>query len=61
MQVLELWRVLNEHIAWTMRHVTREHLGRICILPDGEMTLGFLMEDYIAHADHHLKALKAWI
>jgi len=60
-QVLELWRVMNEHIAWTMRHVAREHLGRVCVFPDAEVTMGFLMEDYIAHMDYHLAALKVWL
>jgi len=60
-QVLELWRALNEHIAWTMRHVAREHLGHKCIFPDAEVTMGFLMEDYIAHMEHHLKDLKTWL
>ncbi len=58
-EILELWRVLNAHIAWTMRHVAREHLGRICAFPEHSVTMGFLMEDYIAHIEHHLKALKA--
>ncbi|MEO6803885.1 MAG: DinB family protein [Granulicella sp.] len=58
-EVLELWRVLNAHIAWTMRQVAREHLGRICVFPDTHVTMGFLMEDYIAHMEYHLKALKA--
>ena len=60
-QVLELWRGLNEHIAWTMRHVSREKLGRICVLPDTTVTMGYLMEDYIAHAEHHLQALREWL
>ncbi len=57
--ILELWRALNEHIAWTMRHVSRHHLGRICVFPASQMTFGFVMEDYIAHMRHHLKALRA--
>jgi hypothetical protein len=60
-EVLELWRVLNAHLAWTMRHVAREHLGRICVFPEHHVTMGFLMEDYIAHMEHHLKALKTWL
>jgi len=61
LQVLEMWRMLNEHIAWTMRHVAREHLGRVCVFPDSEVTLGFLMEDYIAHQEYHIRALKGWL
>ncbi len=61
-ELLELWRMLNEHIAWTMRHVAREHLGRLCVYPDGSyVTMGFLMEDYIAHLEHHLRSLRAWV
>ncbi len=60
-QVLQLWRVLNEHIAWTMRQVTREHLGRICVFPDTRVTMGYVMEDYIAHLEYHLKALRDWL
>jgi hypothetical protein len=61
LQVLELWRALNEHIGWTMRQVSREHLGRICVFPDSQVTMGFLMEDYIAHIEHHLRALREWL
>lgn len=60
-EILELWRALNEHIAWTMRHISREHLGHLCIYPDSEVTLGFVMEDYIAHMEYHLNALKVWL
>ncbi len=56
--ILELWRVLNEHIAWTIRHVGRHHLQRICVFPDSHMTFGFLIEDYIAHMRYHLDALR---
>lgn len=60
-EVLELWRVLNGHIAWTMGHVARGHLGRICVFPDGRVTMGFLMKDYVAHMEYHLHALKGWL
>ena len=61
LQIVQLWRGLNEHIGWTMRHVSREKLGRICVFPDGQVTMGFLMEDYIAHMEHHLRDLKGWL
>jgi hypothetical protein len=57
-EILEFWRALNTHIAWTMRHIAREHLTRLCVFPEGHVTMGFLMEDYIAHMEHHLQALK---
>ncbi len=27
----------------------------------GTITLGFLIEDYIAHMQHHLRALRSWV
>ena len=57
--ILELWRALNEHIAWTMRNVSRHKLGRICVFPDHQMTFGFVLEDYLGHLRHHLTALHA--
>jgi hypothetical protein len=26
-----------------------------------ELTLGFLIEDYIAHMEHHLRAMRGWL
>ncbi len=56
--VLGLWSALNQHIAWTIRHVSRHKLARICVFPDGEMTFGFVLEDYLAHHRHHLAILR---
>ena len=60
-QILTMWIVLNEHLAWTMRSVNRLHLGRLCIFPEDHMTFGFLMDDYIGHMKHHLQALRVWL
>ena len=56
--LVELWRVLNEHIAWTIRHVSRHNLDRVCVFPASRMSFGFLLEDYVAHMEHHLAALR---
>jgi hypothetical protein len=60
-EVLALWFALNEHVVWTIEHVERKNLanpGAVAGLP---MTLGFLIEDYIAHMEHHLRALRLWM
>ncbi len=59
--VLGLWFALNEHIVWTIRHVEKERLGNEGVVAGGRITLGFLIEDYIAHMEHHMRALKAWV
>lgn len=57
MQALETWRVFNGHLAYVVQHIRPEHLGRVWHHDDGPLTLGFLIEDYIAHMRHHLRQL----
>jgi DinB superfamily len=57
--VLELWRLLNLHLAHVIAHVKREHLGRVWRFEDKDLTLGFVIEDYVAHMRHHVRALPA--
>lgn len=65
MQVLETWRVFNTHLAHVVQHVRVEHLRNVWhYVPssppldgEGPLTLGFLIEDYIAHMRHHLRQL----
>jgi len=57
MQALETWRVFNTHLAYVVQHVRPESLGNVWHYADGPLTLGFLIEDYIAHMRHHLRQL----
>ncbi|WP_263367909.1 DinB family protein [Edaphobacter bradus] len=59
--VLGLWFALNEHIAWTIRHVEKRSLANEGVVAGGRLTLGFLIEDYVAHMEHHLRALQGWV
>src|SRR5215469_9551596 len=56
--VLGLWFALNEHVVWTVRHVERSKLGKVGVVAGRAITLGYLIEDYIAHMEHHMRALK---
>lgn len=60
MQALETWRVLNMHLAHVVQHIDREHLGHVWHTDEGPLTLGFLVEDYIAHMKHHLRQLPVY-
>ena len=60
-QVLALWFALNEHIAWTIEHVEKARLSNRGLIEGEPLTLGFLIADYIAHMEHHLRAMKSWI
>jgi hypothetical protein len=59
-RVLEVWATLNEHFAWVVSHLDKVHLANKGTVAGGELTLGFLIEDYIAHMEHHLRTLKTW-
>ena len=60
-EVLGLWFALNEHVAWVIAHVSKERLANTAIVADATITLGFLIEDYIAHMQHHLRAMRRWL
>jgi DinB family protein len=56
--LIELWRAYNLHLARVIAEVPPEALGHTCTLSDSEpVTLQFVMEDYLAHMEHHLKEL----
>jgi hypothetical protein len=60
-QVLALWFALNEHVAWTIAHVDQPKLGNRSVVAGEPLTLGFLIEDYVAHMEHHLRAMRVWL
>ena len=53
--VIELWRVFNQHLVHLIRTVDAAALKHTWRAPDGEIvTLEFIMRDYIVHMKHHL-------
>ncbi len=60
-EVLALWFALNEHIVWTIRHIDPSSLSNEASVAGTPLTLGFLIEDYIAHMQHHLDKLRLWV
>jgi DinB superfamily len=60
-QVLALWFALNEHVAWTIGHVEKARLANRGVVEGEPLTLGFLIADYVAHMEHHLRAMRMWL
>lgn len=57
-QLVDLWRQYNLHLAHLIRTIPEDKLGTICRIGANEaVTLGFLIEDYLAHLRLHLKQL----
>lgn len=60
-QVLALWFALNEQVAWTIGHVEPGRLANRGVVAGEPLTLGFLIADYVAHMEHHLRAMRVWL
>ena len=60
-RVVQAWVVLNWQVAWTVAHVDKAKLGQTGFVGETEWTLGYLIEDYIAHMEHHLRLMKGWL
>lgn len=60
-QVLALWFALNEHVAWTIGHIDEAQLANPGVVEGEPLTLGFLIADYVAHMEHHLRAMRMWL
>lgn len=54
-----LWSALNLHLAHVISYADKSHFGRVWSFEGGDVTLGFLIEDYIAHLQHHLDRMPA--
>jgi hypothetical protein len=60
-QVLGLWFALNEHVAWMIAYVETARLANVGVIEGERVTLGFLIADYVAHMEHHLRAMRLWL
>jgi hypothetical protein len=57
-EIIDLWQMYNTELAWLIRNVDRQALGNIWHTPDGQdLTLEFIMRDYIVHLRHHLEQI----
>jgi hypothetical protein len=58
--LVALWTVYNRHLAHVIGCAPPATLTHAATSPDGteQVTLGFLMEDYVVHLRHHLEQLK---
>lgn len=55
-EIRTLWQALNLHIAHVVEQLPNESLEHTFSVPQAkDVTLRFLIEDYLAHLEHHLK------
>lgn len=56
--LVALWAVYNRHLVHVISATPAEALANPGQGPAGDVTLGFLMEDYVRHLRHHLDQLR---
>lgn len=55
-ELVQFWLSYNTHLLFVMRHIKHSSYEHTGIYPDGEeVTLQFVMQDYVVHMEHHLK------
>lgn len=56
--LLSLWQTLNQQILYVALAIPANKLTTSVILPDGQVvSLSFIIQDYVAHMEHHFKTL----
>lgn len=59
--LIQLWSAYNQYLAELVRHIPIDKLQRPCTMKDGsQVTLEFLVNDYVAHLEHHLKQIVSY-
>jgi hypothetical protein len=55
LEIIQLWQSYNTQLAAVIRTVDPQALQHVWHTPDGkDLTLEFLMRDYVTHLRHHL-------
>lgn len=58
LELIDLWRLLNRHIAQVITHIPEEKLTMACTIGScNPCTLEYLIDDYLAHMKHHLRQI----
>ena len=52
--VVVFWRAYNAFLANLLRQIPEENYSRLCDTGGDQVTLGFVIVDYVVHLEHHL-------
>lgn len=57
-ELLAFWQSYNQHLLHVIAHIPEEKLANTVQIGEGDpVTLGFLVEDYVAHLRQHLQQI----
>lgn len=58
LELIDLWRLLNRHIAQVITGIPEAKLAMTCSIGSYKpCTLEYLIDDYLAHMKHHLRQI----
>lgn len=55
--VIHLWETYNRQLLEVISRIPEEKLANACLLGDKQVTLGWLITDYVDHMEHHLRQI----
>lgn len=59
--IIQFWTIYNTHLLEIMQHIPLENLQKECRSADGNThTIRFLINDYVAHLEHHLHQIVSY-
>ena len=57
-QLIRFWTIYNKHLIEVIKRIPEESLLNQCKMKNGKnVTLDFLINDYVAHLEHHLRQI----
>lgn len=57
-ELVQNWQSFNLHVSHVISKIPADRLHVRCFVGDAEpVTLGYLVEDYLKHMEHHLKQI----
>jgi DinB superfamily len=54
-QIINFWLVYNKQLLELIRRIPNENLERKCLVGEKVLSLDFIINDYVAHLEHHLR------
>ncbi len=58
--LIAFWEMYNRHIMELIRQIPQDQIGKECRMSDGSIrSLSWLLDDYVRHAEHHLRQIIA--
>jgi len=57
--LIDFWYQYNALLAHLVERIPEAHMNNRCVVGSGDVTLRFLIEDYVLHMQHHLDHILA--